>query len=553
MKIIFEGSKYETSFLETYLNRRFFSPANNPFYSIVDYVGYYYNSQINDPVIILPKVFIYENGLAFGKYSPQDILSPNAITKEKFKKDGSDKLLFSISTWIYQAIIQFRKRQKETSIIENEEINNIISNFGDSDNTELDIILSLIKFHKENQQLFTHVSKLNHMGRKVAWNKTVSKYTPYLCDNTPIYSNVAAKKKTVDFDEELIVLFYSVLNYIRITFGFNIVLNQNYDLIKGREFERLLVNGTRKLKVIKNRYFTDKFVALWKLLYTFFEHSETNKKSNKIQEEVLLIKSFNIVFEDMIDDLIGDKNSDIPRYFSDQLDGKRVDHLYLYQSLIMNDKIYFVGDSKYYKPGNSIGKHSVEKQYTYARNIIQYNINLFNKDNLPIGIRYRDPLTEGYNITPNFFICAFVDPNFDFFKDGLNEEKGSNTTEFQYHFEGRLFDRDTLLIQRYNINFLFVLYAYTSRSSLMKASFKNKARKQFRDRMIDFFNVNYCFYTVTPISMTLEDFVDKYFRQLNGKMYRSSSMSDKLIVAIEKTTSSSFSIEDCICESFLLS
>jgi len=117
MKIIFEGSKYETSFLETYLNRRFFSPANNPFYSIVDYVGYYYNSQINDPVIILPKVFIYENGLAFGKYSPQDILSPNAITKEKFKKDGSDKLLFSISTWIYQAIIQFRKRQKETSII----------------------------------------------------------------------------------------------------------------------------------------------------------------------------------------------------------------------------------------------------------------------------------------------------------------------------------------------------------------------------------------------------------------------------------------------------
>ncbi len=107
MKIIFEGSKYETSFLETYLNRRFFSPANNPFYSIVDYVGYYYNSQINDPVIILPKVFIYENGLAFGKYSPQDILSPNAIKKKNLKRmvvtsyylvyqHGSTKPLFSL-------------------------------------------------------------------------------------------------------------------------------------------------------------------------------------------------------------------------------------------------------------------------------------------------------------------------------------------------------------------------------------------------------------------------------------------------------------------------
>jgi len=537
MKILFEGSKYETTVLETYLNSRFFSLANNPYYSVVDYVGYYYSSHINDAVIILPKVFIYENELAFGKYTPQEILSPNETTKQRMKEDGSDKLLFSISTWIYQAIIQFKKRQKETSIIEEEEINNVISNLGESENTELDIILSLIKFHKENQQLFTYVSKLNHAGQKIHWNKTVSKHTPYLSDNTPIYPNLVAKKKAIDFDEELIILFYSALNYIKTTFGFNIILNQNYDLIKGREFERLLVNGTRKLKTIKNKYFTDKFVALWKLLYTFFEHSEANEKSDKKREEVLLIKSFNIVFEDMIDDLIGDKNRDIPHYFKDQLDGKRVDHLYRYQSLMMNDDIYFVGDSKYYRPLNKVGKHSVEKQYTYAKNIIQYNINLFNDKKLPAGIRYRDPLTEGYNITPNFFISALVDPHFDFLKDGLDKEKGSDAAELQYHFEGRLFDRDTLLIQRYNINFLFVLSAYISRSSLMKTNFKNKARKQFRDKMIEYFSGHYEFYKVTPKEMTTEEFVVKYFRQLNGKMYRVSNMADNLIVAIEQTDS----------------
>lgn len=59
---------------------------------------------------------------------------------------------------------------------------------------------------------------------------------------------------------------------------------------------------------------------------------------------------------------------------------------------------------------------AVYKQFTYARNIIQYNINDLldfskggNSGNYD-GFRYRDPLTEGYSVTPNFFVRGEVTP-----------------------------------------------------------------------------------------------------------------------------------------------
>ncbi len=74
----------------------------------------------------------------------------------------------------------------------------------------------------------------------------------------------------------------------------------------------------------------------------------------------------------MIDDLIGD-NKLLPE-LKNHADGKQIDHIYKYKSLIIEDEIYFVGDSKYYKPQNSVGKYSQAKQFTYAKNVIQYNI-----------------------------------------------------------------------------------------------------------------------------------------------------------------------------------
>jgi hypothetical protein len=56
----------------------------------------------------------------------------------------------------------------------------------------------------------------------------------------------------------------------------------------------------------------------------------------------------------MIDDLIGD--SKLLPELKNHADGKQVDHIYKYKSLLVEDEIYFVGDSKYYKPKNSVGQ-----------------------------------------------------------------------------------------------------------------------------------------------------------------------------------------------------
>ena len=108
------------------------------------------------------------------------------------------------------------------------------------------------------------------------------------------------------------------------------------------------------------------------MCYAFFDRPD-NIMLNVDQREYLLVKSFHIVFEAIIDELIaGDQK--LPKELKDQPDGKRVDHLYQYQELTNNDKndnIYYIGDSKYYKRGNSLGKESIYKQFTYARNVIQ--------------------------------------------------------------------------------------------------------------------------------------------------------------------------------------
>lgn len=528
MKILFEGHMYETSLLNNILGERYFTPHNH-LYSRINAVGYYFNSKLNDVVFVFPKVFIYDDGKAFGRFIPEDIVDCTADTMANLKAHGKDNVLFELSVWMYQAMNLFNKRKKENTISDQENINTIISNLDETVKTELDIILSLTRFHKENRHLFTQISKFNHSQRnKIHWAKTISRKNPIQTSEIPIYMEVVSKKKNVNFDEELIIIFYSVLNYLNQKYSFKITINENYTLIQKRQFDKLLANGTRLLRRIKYKYYSDKFIQLWNLLYVFFDRAEHIRSGKKV-EEVLMTRDFNIVFEDMIDNLIGDHN--IPKLLKYHKDGKQLDHIYRYSSIIHDDDIYFVGDSKYYKPGNAIGAHSLAKQYTYAKNVIQYNINLFNKNILDKGIRYRDPLTEGYNITPNFFISAFVNDDFNFFADGLEAE--TSVYPMNYHFCDRIFDRDTLLLQAYNINFLFVLSAYISRNNSLRTGFKNKARMRFRERMIDYFNDKYVFYQVTP-HIAIEDFVTKYFRVLNGKMYRPSQMEDSLLLGLKK-------------------
>lgn len=535
MKILFEEYQYSTKIISSILGERYFFPINATECKI-NFVGYYYNPNADngkgDAVIIFPKVFINLHRKAFEEFTPEELINPAPEVIARLKASGKDKIIFEISTWLYQSIQKYNKRHFYNTISENQQVNQVISNLDDTISTELDIILSLLKFYKDNQNLFTFIAKTTHSQlHKINWQKTINKKQPIIQDNQPFYFEVNSKKKKINDEEELLILFYSTLHFIKLKYAFDLLLPQQYDLLIGNQFQAILRRGCRYLKSIKYKYYSDKMLCLYNLLYTFFERSE-KIQSKKQLEEILLIKDFNIVFEDMIDDLIGDTNL-LPQ-LKNHPDGKMVDHIYKYKSLILDDSIYFIGDSKYYKPTTALGINSKAKQFTYAKNVIQHNIKLFNEDTLDSNLRYREKDTEGYNITPNFFISAFVNENFDFSKSYL---KDSGETFSQTHFENRLFDRDTLFVQSYNINFLFVLSAYISKNSTLKTNFKKDTQKHFRDKLIKFINEKYIFFKASPHSaININDLISKHFRIINGKVYKPSQLENELIFAFERNS-----------------
>lgn len=507
----------------------------------VQYVGYFFSKEKGDSVFILPKVFIDDQHKAFGKYLPEDITSINANDDGAVKRlieDGDHNVIFELSVWIYRAITQFVSRNIDTDIVDDAVIQNPTDVNGEKSQTMLDIILQLLDFHKKHRHLFIYVSIINASGNnKIHWAKTISKTQPIIKDKTPYYVEFRNKNKVVNLDEELVVLFYSTLEYLCDTYNFRVKSDVQYELLPSQKIRDLIETkrGTRLLKKIRRKYFTDEFVKLWRLLYTFFDMAE-NIKSHKYHEDRLLVKNFNIVFEDMIDYLIGSKMEDIPNELKNQADGKIVDHIYKSKSLIDDNDIYYVGDSKYYAAWNEIGANSIYKQFTYAKNIIQFNINLLHhwepqnkskEKHLP----YRDSLTDGYNITPNFFIRGVVNIQNISYEEDIKEQ--SDMIRINRHFYNRLFDRDTLILKEYNINFLYVLSTYAIH--IDSESRKHRLRTMFRNDLIESLDKAYTFYKVKQRTggMSLEELVRANFYMFAGRMYQSPD-DNTIWVALEK-------------------
>lgn len=527
----------------------------------VDCVGYFYctNHNVNDAVFVLPKVFITQVGnekeeWAFGKLPPEELLKLNSFSDKSL--DQEKETLFELSAWLYQAIARYAAKNPDTDIVKRSNVQEVKSAKGEKNQTYIDIVLQLQKFQKEHRHLFTYISIINRSGsNKINWNKTVRRVQPFLQEGTPIYMDFYNKTKSINFDEELIVLFYSTLRYLQKKMRFNIVCDLRYELIPVRKLESMIAHaqGTRRLRTIRKKYFTDELVALWNLLYVFFDKAEQIASGRYHQEKMIAVK-FNIIFEAMIDQLVGgnDATEDLLK-LKNQKDGKRLDHLYKDASLLNNTgEIYFIGDSKYYKESTDLSANSVYKQFTYAKNIIQYHIDIFNENRqYPDRLQYRDELTEGYNITPNFFIRASViketqeeggDTNYELYsytEDGLVNESDKDGEISQNklsnrHFENRLFDRDTFVLQTYNINFLYVLahFVHGPDSSIQK-----HIREKFRTDLLKRFNLLYDFWILTTKKIDLQNAIDKHFRRINGKVFCPYPEEEEplLYLALEKT------------------
>lgn len=530
MKILIENYSYDSNLLADFLPKRLLTLLDNE-KARVDLVGYYNNFFEKETAVILPKIFL-ENGKVFENIPPDEFIERNAL--DVFTKYGKTKseidFILRFSFTFYLSLREFQQRNPQNIITQKEYLRNIVSNLGLSDITELDLVFSLLKFYKENRDLILFKQKLaeKQKFKKTNWTKTVCKNLPFIKNNTPIYLESIEKEKRQDDENELLRIFYDLLFKLKGEFDLKIQLDKNLYQGFQRDFEK---KSFRKLKEIRNKYFADKFKYLLNLLLAYFE-KRTFANTKKDKEEFILCRNYNIVFEDMVEKLLSDKNDKIEK-LKNQSDGKIVDHIFLFDSLFPPKDIYYIGDSKYYKDTTSYSTNTIYKQHTYAKNVIQYNINLFNRNTLPTNIRYRDELTEGYNITPNFFIQGFVEH-----RDLLNKTDkfrfdNTHTPKINYQFENRVFDRDTLIILDFKINFLFVVDCYITNNKKKIENFKSKASKEIRNIAMEYFKGNYEFYTLRSKNQ-ITAFLSNNFKLLIGKVYRYSQTQETLILGLSK-------------------
>lgn len=102
-------------------------------------------------------------------------------------------------------------------------------------------------------------------------------------------------------------------------------------------------------------------------------------------------------------------------------------------------------------------------------------------------------------------------------------------------FENRLFDRDTLLLCHYDVNFLYIVSLYGRNNKSAQAIWREYVRKEFRNKIQGTLNRLYTFRTLQPRDgMDCYQFIQDNFQRLNGKLYRPKSDSNYLILALMK-------------------
>lgn len=525
MKILVEGISYPVDeLLKLFEDPKFY--VQNGLEGKINSVGYYHSFEKNTLVFMLPKVVMRDGTQTIFGCSASELFDLTGDFSVKHKIEFN--WIRQLSVYFYKSLIEFRNRYYETSIIHSTQTFDFNTNFTNKEYSFLDLLLSFVNFYKKNKQqiIYKHIEHISNQVKKPKWEKAIRKSLPVVINGSPIYLEVTNTKKNIYTEEQLLIYFFSILNRLNKDHFLNLRIDKSLNLIEGERFDRLCENGVRKLKKIKYRYFDDtlkKMYLLCELYFSQFDKSGVRKK----KEDFLSVNNYNIVFEDMVDKLFSDNLSDVEvdgvtiEKLKHNSDGKIIDHIYDYKSLIDTSNIFYIGDSKYYKAENVAGSVSKYKQFTYAKNIIQYNIDLLNNNRqYSRDIRYRDHLTEGYNITPNFFVYGYVDEINDYVSHLITEKADIVSS---CHFKDRLFDRDTLYVHQYKINFLYVLKSYSTFNNNEIETFRKEVKETFRNNFLRFFNdKTICGFEFFESNISVEDyaeFIEKNFKKINGKCY----------------------------------
>ena len=345
-------------------------------------VGYFHCPKVNDSIFIMPKVFVNvirneekkvaervfateENNIDSG-FAPEELIFKNFFdsidAKEDTRKDKDKRetlnFITSTAIWIYQSIKRYVENKTKSCNLDEANLQRVTTTPGQSTETLLDTIISLIQFYKEHRTLFTFIAiNRNHGTSRINWRKTINRKLPTLNNRKPVYFDFYTKNKVINYDEELIVLFLSSMEYVRQKFYFSAIEHEGYELLPPHVIHNLMETGKgiRKMNEIRHKYFSDELVQLWQLMMQFFRQTYDISAKHYIPE-MLIVRKYDRIFEDMVDCLIGEDLPKSIQYMKNQDDGKTIDHIYIENSVFENsvfsekDKqkhIFNIGDSKY--------------------------------------------------------------------------------------------------------------------------------------------------------------------------------------------------------------
>ena len=263
MLVYFEGHRYPKDLVVPYFTDRDFNEPVVPYMHdqkgyYLEYIGYIFvtSEKYSGPVFILPKSF-----LAVDVSDPErreTLLGESGLLPEQiFDTDKDDNVLTlsgretflpELSLWLFRAMVRFREDCKKEKDHENlEKLYQLTPQDNSRDRDFLSTAIRLIDFLSDHRNLFTQIHKINNSGRAaIDWNKTIRKY-PYIKEGKPYYLDLQIKDKAINIDEELIILYYSVLRYLKDKFHFPITLGDiPYELLSPSEIQRYLDTGVGK-------------------------------------------------------------------------------------------------------------------------------------------------------------------------------------------------------------------------------------------------------------------------------------------------------------------
>lgn len=510
MVFLIEDKEYLRDSLEKYISQDSVlwpDDKKKPTTVKINYVGYYRHlvDGKDVSVYILPKNFAEVEPFK-GKEGPVVIDSNTKVDEDKLKK------LKELPLWMLGSLCRYRSRIA-TKVIDSEE--DVVLHNGVDEETrlaEIDCIMSLIAYyHKHEHLVFSVYHECHHGMNKINWRKTINSTLPFINSNgDAIYVNPINRRKMINSDEDLMVLFFSTLQYITRKYGIETPTSPFYNTIDEIDFDRM-VDDDMILSVlddIRDNYYRDEMVELWQLLRAFYEKKGALEKDEEMPEEYLLAKDYDRVFEDMMDYLLTD---DDLQWMKKQRDNKRIDHIFRGRSLFWDKDVFYVADSKYYAESldKKFDEVSMYKQFTYVLNSLQVLMDVKNgeikgpeaKSVEKLADNYLDPLTGGFDVTPNFFVRGKINADYDYdewdFKK-VNDVKVSKQT----FFPDRLFDRNTLYTLSYELNLLALLKLYATQEDAEQQEKKRKiaddVREKVREKVHDKLCKDFAFYELTP-------------------------------------------------------